>query len=96
MAHRRWVNLGKGAKQVGPKSDLGLDDGRIAEGESVDQTWPGLEAVNAPASNVPAVDDSFSGIVGGRHLVLFKEQAVRGSVITQAKQELMQARQGGR
>ncbi len=47
-------------------------------------------------ANAPAADDLFGGIVGDRHIVLFKEQAVRGPVVTQVEQDLLQARQGGR
>ena len=70
---------------------MGLNDGRITEGEGVDQTWPGFEAPDAAAANPPAANDPFGGVVGGWHLVLFEEKAIAGPIIAQTKQQFLQA-----
>jgi len=50
MSHGRWVKLENRVKQIGAKSGLRLDEGRIAEREGVDQTGPGFEAADAAGS----------------------------------------------
>ena len=72
----------------------GLDDVCVAECEGVGQAGPGFKAPNASAASAPAADGSFSRIVGGRNAALLKEQAIRGPIITQAEQELLQTSQG--
>ena len=94
MAHTRWVNPKKTARQAGPKWSLRLDDGRITEREGVGQTVPSLEASDAAAADAPAADGSFGGVIGRRDVLLPEEKTIGTPVVAQAEQEFLQARQG--